>query len=591
MKSDGNNSLSKSLKAEILDLASEVCNGQAGDEQIARLREILNGNPAANSLYAQYMSMHAELYWLEDAVQGRYPKPELPMPSRDESSKIWTASAWLWPLSMAAILLIGIGMGMYLAQPVRQGQNMIAESEVASAAGDHLSDEVAQITGSLNCRWETQGDDKPLGFGSGLTAGEQLQLVEGVAEITFQNGARMILQAPAELDVDSLSETKLHHGRLTATCPPGAEGFRVNTEGLTLVDLGTEFGVMADELGNTEVHVFEGLVEGHYRETEDGPLRTVQWRTNQTGHFDNAKHEISRLDKPATSFVRTLSPNLGPVSGLTAGEEFDYPVGPLGGQNGGFGWGGPWQNMTVESGSPKSNAVEAGSLRFGILSGSGNHATLKGQFNRIRRVLSTSFGGVFDTAGFIEDQDGARLIGRDGKTLYISFCQRVNRLDQVFYGFELNRGDGNRNRVLCVGHAAAKGWNEGNVRSPDKSAGVTGWAVTSEFNGKHNSLLELGDLGEETSDVSLFVIKISFRPGNKDLIEVFKDPESLWDEKQCAPDVLGEGNFAFDRISLANFEGNKTYEVDHIRIGTSFSAVTRPLWRSEPAPTIESVID
>ena len=112
-----------------------------------------------------------------------------------------------------------------------------------------------------------------------------------------------------------------------------------------------------------------------------------------------------------------------------------------------------------------------------------------------------------------------------------------------------------------------------------------------EFNGKKNSLLELGDLGEETSDVSLFVIKISFGPGNKDLIEVFKDPESLWDEEQCSPDVMGEGNFAFDRISLANFEGNKTFEVDHIRIGTSFSAVTRPLWRSEPAPTIESVID
>ena len=41
-------------------------------------------------------------------------------------------------------------------------------------------------------------------------------------------------------------------------------------------------------------------------------------------------------------------------------------------------------------------------------------------FNRIRRVLSTSFSGVFDTAGFIEDQDGVPVIGREGTTLYIS---------------------------------------------------------------------------------------------------------------------------------------------------------------------------
>jgi hypothetical protein len=197
-------------------------------------------------------------------------------------------------------------------------------------------------------------------------------------------------------------------------------------------------------------------------------------------------------------------------------------------------------------------------------------------------VLSTSFSGVFDTAGFIEDQDGAPVIGREGTTLYISLTQRIDKLDEVFYGFELHRGDGNRNRVLCVGHAAARGWTEGIVRAPNKNAGVTGWAVTSESNGRDNSLLELGDLGAETTDVTLFVLKITFGPENNDTIAVFKNPVSLWDEQQCQPQVVGSGNFAFDRISLANFEGEKTFEVDQIRIGTSFSAVTRPQWQTQP---------
>jgi hypothetical protein len=34
------------------------------------------------------------------------------------------------------------------------------------------------------------------------------------------------------------------------------------------------------------------------------------------------------------------------------------------------------------------------------------------------------------------------------------------------------------------------------------------------------------------------------------------------------------GNFAFDRISLGNFNGTKIHEVDEIRVGTTFRAVT-----------------
>ena len=135
--------------------------------------------------------------------------------------------------------------------------------------------------------------------------------------------------------------------------------------------------------------------------------------------------------------------------------------------------------------------------------------------------------------------------------------------------------------VLCVGHAAARSWKVGANRAPDKSAGVTGWAVTSEFNGKNNSLLELGDLGSETTDATLFVLKITFGKSNQDTIEVFMNPESLWDESRCVPKVVGKGNFSFDRISLANFEGRKTFKVDHLRIGKSFSAVTRPRWQNE----------
>ena len=50
--------------------------------------------------------------------------------------------------------------------------------------------------------------------------------------------------------------------------------------------------------------------------------------------------------------------------------------------------------------------------------------------------------------------------------------------------------------------------------------------------------------------------------------------ESLRDEAACTPDAVLRGNFAFDRISLANFDGTKIHEVDEIRVGTHFLAVT-----------------
>ena len=568
---------------ELLQLCGDVCNGTLSDAGERRLAELLRDDAAAQGIYAQYMMVHAELYWQQTGLLGRGPVTDVGS-SGGELAKAGSDGPGWW-IAVAAVLLIGIGCGWWIGQ--RTGGTVGQTGRRADRGSDAVSvHPVARVTGTLNCRWRSAPGDASIGFGSSLRAGQSLELIEGVAELTFENGARVILQAPARLDVASFAETTLQQGRVTATCPPGAEGFQINTEGLRLIDRGTEFGVFADEDGNTEVHVFEGLVEGQYRDPEQGDWKTVQWRTNETVRFEKASQAIRSVERASTTFVRTLSANLGPATGLLTGEDFDYPVGPLGGQNGGFGWGGPWDILNVAStrsaGRP-SCQVPAGSLRYSILPSSGNRARLAGNFNRVRRILSTSFGGVYDAAGFVEDQDGARLIGRDGTVLYLSFTQQIDRLNQVFYGFELNRGDGNRNRVICIGHGAARGWVEGTIRTPNKEAGVTGWAVTSEYNGQDGFLAELGDLGPETLDVTLFVVKMTFGQGNRDTIEVFKNPASLWDEQLCVPDVVGHGNFAFDRISLANFEGQKIYDVDNIRIGTSFSAVTRPGQSSPPA--------
>jgi hypothetical protein len=110
--------------------------------------------------------------------------------------------------------------------------------------------------------------------------------------------------------------------------------------------------------------------------------------------------------------------------------------------------------------------------------------------------------------------------------------------------------------VLCIGNGA-----DG-----------TGYGVTSNVNvyGQQN----FPSLGKENTDVNFFVVRITYGQGNRDRVEVYRNPASLVDETACKVSAELVGNFAFDRISLGNFKGTKVHEIDEIRVGTTFRAVT-----------------
>ena len=373
----------------------------------------------------------------------------------------------------------------------------------------------------------------------------------------FSDGATVVLEGPATFDVRAHGHAQLHEGRLAAMVPEEARGFEVATSRLNVADLGTEFGLMTESEGATEVHVFNGLVKAQLLDERGQKVRTVELNTAQAARIQPLTAMIAPIPARDEEFVRALSVTSGPHDGLYAYDGFNYPAGPLSEQNGGFGWAGPWFNVETDAQVDlNSNGVKQGSLEYEGLVPAGNRAAQTAQQNRIRRSLSTSIGGVFDAAGLVENQDGMRLVGRDGSTVYLSFLQRVNKTNDVFYGLELHRSDGNANRVLCIGHGAER----------------TAYGVTSNYNvyGPRN----FPSLGEEDTNTNFFVVRITFGAGNRDRVEVFRNPESLVDEDACVADAELVGNFAFDRISLGNFHGTKVHEVDEIRVGTTFRAVT-----------------
>lgn len=91
-----------------------------------------------------------------------------------------------------------------------------------------------------------------------------------------------------------------------------------------------------------------------------------------------------------TGFTLLLSVIISTTTqaGLLVYEPFDYPEGPLAGQNGGIGWGSAWQ-------ASAGGQVTAGSLGYGNLATQGNSLVISGTTGGLAstfRTLSTAYG-------------------------------------------------------------------------------------------------------------------------------------------------------------------------------------------------------
>lgn len=550
------------LQNRVLRVLGDLCNGSIDPRDGLWLEELLCRDERARVLYVDYMAMHASLHAesiaLEEpsrstAVQASTVQRSLPRLSFSG----WMQSSPRWYGALAAAI---VGIALFATWETYRSVSRFDQLAETSGSGSEAAGSgqrliVAQITGTQNCLWgQTSG---VIGYGSRLAAGQELQLLEGLAEITFEHGATVLLESPATIVIHSPREAALRSGRLAAVVPQESQGFRVHTAALDVFDVGTEFGLFAKQSGSAEVHVFNGLVKADVLDSAGRPFRRLELNASEAARVSPVSTTVLEFPANEEAFVRSMLSSLGPQDGLLAYEGFHYPEGPLSAQNGGFGWAGPWFSIAADSeAGPDSNRVDSGSLTTEGIAPLGNRAAQTAQQNRIRRSLATSVGGVFDVAGLVENQDGVRLVGQDGNQVYLSFLQRVSKNDGTFYGLELHRGDGNPNRVLCIGSAVEE----------------TGYGATSNYNdyGPHN----FPSLGEENTEVNLIVLKISFGVDNRDTLEVFRNPESLRDEQTCSVDAVLKGNFAFDRVSLGNFHGSKTHELDEVRVGTHYLAVT-----------------
>ena len=248
-------------RVELNELCSALVDQTISADGHRRLQELLRESGEARRYYVRSMQLSASLYSYASEMQSEPAEP--PKVSRF-SSRSWLIG------SLAAAAAFIFGLWIMEPQPPSRAE-----------PSAELVESVARLTGSKDCLWDT-AEIEP---GEELAAGQSLKLKTGFAELTFDSGAQLVIEGPAELNVRSAWEAELKRGTVKANVPPEAIGFRVVNAAVEVVDLGTEFSVSAQDDDAAEVFVIKGSVEVHPRDARGQRLAKAVLRERQARRF------------------------------------------------------------------------------------------------------------------------------------------------------------------------------------------------------------------------------------------------------------------------------------------------------------------
>ena len=126
-----------------------------------------------------------------------------------------------------------------------------------------------------------------LAAGTALTPGPH-SLASGLIALEFTNGARLLIEGPAEFDLISSDHVYFKSGNLSAEVPPPAQGFTISTPEMRVVDLGTRFGLSLSPTGKGIVRVEKGEVEVHRHQVQRNLLEGDSIAFDRSGEVDAA---------------------------------------------------------------------------------------------------------------------------------------------------------------------------------------------------------------------------------------------------------------------------------------------------------------
>ena len=345
---------------ELERLIDGACDQSLLADELAKLSRMLAQDPRACDHYIAYTAIHRELAWqmtrgvrFSPAELERYTEAErhilgdemngvvcddvaAPSTGIGFFSNTWHGTIGFFSQEIPFALLMATfvtGLGLWLSSLVfvshhvqmAQHNARPTPSGVGPDRKDVASDMefVGQITGMVDVQWS----DKQTATvnGANVFLGRRYALASGLMEISYDTGAKVILQGPVTYEVDSRDGGFLSVGKLTARLdnakPQAADSksslstihaplFTIRTPTATVTDLGTEFGVEVRPDRQEGVVVFQGQVRVTVCGTTANAAPRVQTLlAGQEATIDGSARTFAVEQLPLTSkkrFVRAL---------------------------------------------------------------------------------------------------------------------------------------------------------------------------------------------------------------------------------------------------------------------------------------------
>ena len=169
---------------------------------------------------------------------------------------------------------------------------------------------VATLTDQINVKWAYDSERLKVSERI-LTNQAPYKIADGIIEIEYDQGVSVIIEGPAEFEVDRAG-IYLKHGRLFSSVSESGLGFTVESPYSKFVDLGTEFGVEVDSEGSSELHVIDGAVQFYAGFAGEGKVsKTV--REYNAINFDSQSGKVCNVPYKENIFARNIYSGSGLV--------------------------------------------------------------------------------------------------------------------------------------------------------------------------------------------------------------------------------------------------------------------------------------
>lgn len=335
---------SSEIRAAVHEYVGAAMHDEATDRQVVEMEELLRESEEARQLYADLIEVSVQL---PRVLAGVLAENDACGRGDDERQAAWDDSdsrnevgeecsafsdqRWSTPLPpvivptraaslfslpsfvggavfsyLMAAVIVGVGLMLAASWKLPDNMQVVRQSEPCPSPLAAHASIVGQVTGLVDCQWADPATET---FeGASVALGRRYALSSGLIEISYDSGAKVLLQGPTTYIVESDASGYLAVGKLTAKLEKRGEArgergenlagnassrrsslstihhplstasspqspipnpslptthyplFTIKTPTAIVTDLGTEFGVEVDSFGATQSHVFRGTV-------------------------------------------------------------------------------------------------------------------------------------------------------------------------------------------------------------------------------------------------------------------------------------------------------------------------------------------